>query len=170
MSDKPEVLAILQNQWFKNPERVREIYASHNGDRIRDSKFRAAALFMGCLTGRRIAQAFGDEWRHRIAYEEASPVITQYASASPCFDALHIRHAMNFWKPKVVIAFGKTALNGLRVATKLPLDGWSFKTIIAPHPAARHPGVALELSAAAQELNDWSRSESNRENHGADVA
>ena len=149
---KTRVLAILQNQWFKNPDSARRIYASHEGDRERSAKFRASALFMGCLTGRRIRDAFGEDMRHIVAYEEASPEIGGCSSAAFPADVRHIADAIEFWRPEIVIAFGKIAGDGVLQSMKIITGECQFYFRCAPHPAARHATVASELKAAATDV------------------
>jgi hypothetical protein len=151
---KTRVLGILQNQWFKNPESARRIYASHNGDRERSAKFRASALFMGCLTGRRIRDAFGEDMRHIITYEEASPEIGSVSSAAFPADKFHITKAIEWWEPEIVIAFGKIAGDGVLQAMKhmefCGTNGFYFTA--APHPAARCATVMSELRSVARDV------------------
>jgi hypothetical protein len=151
---KTRVLGILQNQWFKNPESARRIYASHNGDRERSARFRASALFMGCLTGRRILEAFGDDMRHVITWEEASNEIGGQSSAAFRADKLHIAKAIEFWDPEIVVAFGKIAGDGCMAAMRHigATASGGFYFILAPHPAARHPTVMSELRDVATKV------------------
>ena len=103
-----KIVAILQNQWFKNPESAKRIYERHAADRVHCAKFRAAALFMGCLTGRRIRQAFGEDMRHVIAYEEASPEIGGTASSAFPADPEHIRRAIDTYFRALDLASART--------------------------------------------------------------
>lgn len=146
------ILAFLQNQWFPNPERVKAIYARHANDPVHCAKLRAAHLFMGCLTGKRIRAAFGDDMRHEIVYAEASPEIGGHASSSFKADPSHIASTIEFWKPKIVIGFGRIAGDGVMAAMRLLQGKSEFYFTLAPHPAARHASVRDELSAVALDV------------------
>lgn len=61
------IVVILQNQWFKDPEGIRAMFAEHPERRER---YIEAFLFMGCLTGKRLRSAFGDELCDEIIWEE----------------------------------------------------------------------------------------------------
>src|SRR4051812_41878052 len=101
-----QVLAFLQNQWFRNPEKVQRMYEEnpeHRNDYIRHF------LFMGCLTGRRLEQALGEPLCQRIIWEEASPEVGGYASSVFAPDLDHMRKAVEKFSPDIVIAFGKVA-------------------------------------------------------------
>lgn len=60
------IVAFLQNQWFRDPERVKQIiqrmvdrYDEKDPQEIREF-YIAAYLFMGCLTGKRLQASCGD--------------------------------------------------------------------------------------------------------------
>lgn len=108
------ILVLLQNQWFNEPERVKEIYQQNPEHR---NRFVASFLFMGCLTGKRLQQAWGEDLCDKLIYEEASPEITGQASASPPADLQHIIKAILDVKPDVIVTLGRTATNGLLACT-----------------------------------------------------
>lgn len=142
-----KILAFLQNQWFRDPEGIKEIFAAHPERRER---YIAAYLFMGCLTGRRLKSAFGEELCDRIVWEEISSEIGGHASSKFPPDPEHIERVIRKHEPDVIICFGKLASDGLstmiaRLGT-LPIKG--FSVLYGPHPAARqNPMPALRAIA-----------------------
>lgn len=92
-----KILAFLQNQWFKDPEGVKAMFAEHPERRER---YIEAFLFMGCLTGRRLKSALGEELCNQIVWEEISPEIGGHASSKFPPDLAHI---IGKHKPDVVI-------------------------------------------------------------------
>lgn len=132
-----KVLAFLQNQWFRDPGRVKAIYERH--PEMRNDLIRRY-LFMGCLTGRRLEAAFGEDRCAEIVWEESSPEVGGHASSRFPPDAKHIANAIIQHKPDVVFAFGKIAADGVLSAMReietypTPL---SFRFMTGPHPAAR---------------------------------
>lgn len=140
-----KVLAILQNQWFHNPDNVRAILKRHPEYRPRIIHY---ALFAGCRTGRILKAALRD-WCDRIIWEEASPKIGGHASACFPADVVHLRALLETHKPGVVIALGKIAADALRplvVAEQL---------LIGPHPAARGIDPIPDLLSIRRKLEKW---------------
>lgn len=134
-----KILAILQNQWFKDPEGIKQMYEENPERR---NRYIQAFLFMGCLTGKRLQKAFGEELCDLIIWEEASPKIAGHASASFPPDPEHICKALLQHRPGIVLTFGKIATEGVLAASKL--DAWqnhlepiNFQLLSGPHPAAR---------------------------------
>lgn len=132
-----KILAFMQNQWFKDPEKVRAIYAKHPEMR---NDLIARFLFMGCLSGRRLRAALGEQLCDQIVWEEASPEIGGNAASKFPADTNHIAGAIIKHKPDVVFAFGAIASNGVLAAWPeiaahpTPIV---FELITGPHPAAR---------------------------------
>jgi hypothetical protein len=133
-----KILAFMQNQWFKNPEKVRaqyERYPDMRNDLI------ARYLFMGCLSGRRLQAALGEALCDQIVWEEASPEIGGNSASKFPADAKHIAGAIIKHNPDVVFAFGKIASDGVLSAFAeieshpTPIN---FRLITGPHPAARN--------------------------------
>jgi hypothetical protein len=119
------LLAVLQNQWFHDPEKVRAILARTPQARRRLIHY---SLFAGCRTGRVLKDVFGEERCRTIVWEEASPEIG--GKASSCFpaDQAHLRAVLDDVKPDLVLAFGRIAGNAL--AELVP----GAKLILGPHP------------------------------------
>jgi len=127
-----KVLAILQNQWFKNPAKVREIYERNPELR---NRLIARFLFAGCLTGRRLRAAFGDLC-DSIIWEEASPEIGGFSASRFIPDPEHIKAAIEKHEPEIVICLGKVAGDAVRsVCCKTNVRHPAV--MFGPHPAAR---------------------------------
>jgi hypothetical protein len=134
------LLAVLQNQWFHDPEKVRAILARTPQARRRLIHY---SLFAGCRTGRVLKDVFGEERCRTIVWEEASPEIG--GKASSCFpaDQAHLRAVLDDVKPDLVLAFGRIAGNAL--AELVP----GAKLILGPHPTARQPDTMTKLRVMA---------------------
>jgi len=96
------VVAFLQNQWFKNPAKIAEIYARHDTPEGR-VKLNARFLFYRSLTGKRLLDAFGRYVCERIIWEEASREVGSISSHCPPADPAHIRLSsisslISFWR------------------------------------------------------------------------
>jgi len=151
MSTDRRIVAFLQNQWFDRPEVVQRCYDGHAGDVYRCCRLTEAYLFMGCLTGRRLQAAFGGI-RDQIAWANASPKIGDRSSAAFEPDPQHMAKIVQFFKPEIVIGFGKLAQDGVLQMLPLIKDGLGFHVCSAPHPAARHETVTSELAAVAADV------------------
>lgn len=145
------ILAILQNQWFKNPERIAEIYAKHATTPEDRADLNARFLFAGSMTGRRLKAVFGDAIEG-IVWEEASRETTGQSNGCPPADLEHIASVINHFKPSVVLAFGKVAQWGVARIESTDGSDRHYRVIKGPHPAARHPTVMDELRAMAAKL------------------
>lgn len=129
-----KVLAILQNQWFRDPDHVREILERTPQARRRIIHY---ALFAGCRTGRVLKAGLGEEWCRKIVWEEASPQIGGEASSVFPADPAHIRAVIYEVKPTVILALGKVAHDGVNALMPM-LDIVPAITIInSTHPTAR---------------------------------
>lgn len=142
-----KILALLQNQWFRDPERVRSLLARR--DEAFRRRFIARALFAGCLTGQRLKAAFGEELCSAIIWEEVSREITGSPSAKVHVDLAHVQAVLEAERPHLVLAFGQFAHAAISKCVK-----WA-PAILAPHPAARNGGTPAELARAAEKLRDF---------------
>lgn len=136
-----KIVAFLQNQWFKDPEGVARMFAENPKRRER---YISAFLFMGCLTGRRLQQVFGEELCDQIVWEEISPEIGGHASSKFPADPAHIERVLRKHAPDVVLAFGKLAGDGLLSTLSNPRLRelpHGFKILYGPHPAARNGAI-----------------------------
>lgn len=142
------ILAFMQNQWFKNPERVRRLFARHpQRERIIE-----ALLFAGCKSGRVLKKVFGEALCGTIVWEEASPEIGDRASSVFRADRAHIEAALAKHKPNIVLTFGAVAAGGLAL-TGYPVE----RAICGPHPAARQPDVLERLRVMRERLEERMR-------------
>ena len=140
------VLAFMQNQWVRDPEQLRRILARHDEDFRR--RMIHKLLFAGCLTGRRIRAAFGDDLCRSIVWEEASREITGASNGCPDADVEHMQAAFDQVKPDIVLTFGRLAERGF-----MGVRG-EYVWIKAPHPASRDQFVTRQLAGAAMTLRE----------------
>lgn len=144
------VLCILQNQWFKDPEAVKKIFDRWPHKR---NYLIASYLFMGCLTGRRLRSAFGEELCDEIIWEEASPQVGGVSSSRFPADPKHIADAIIKHQPSIVIALGSIASSGVMAAMSRIVqdERFQFQLITGPHPAARQDPIP-RLREIAEEI------------------
>ncbi len=144
----PRVLAVMQNQWFKDPDRVRAMIARDTTGHLR-ARLIHYALFAGCHSGKILLRVFGDRV-HEWTWDEASTAIGGHAAAVFPADHEHLRGLIASVKPDIVLAFGSIAGNAL--AGILAGDA-KPKLILAPHPAARGKDVMSLLQGARNNLD-----------------
>src|SRR5580693_5868087 len=72
------ILGFLQNAWFKDPVGAQKIFDRYPERR---NELIARFLFAGCLTGRNLRKALGEDLCETIIWEETSPKIGGYSSA-----------------------------------------------------------------------------------------
>jgi hypothetical protein len=137
MPEPLKVIAFLQNMWVRDPDKVRKMIERDTTGELR-GRIIEYALFAGCLTGRRLKAALGEEWCERIIWEEASPVITGEAKTAPPPDPTHIHYSLLKHQPDLVICLSQPAEPVIR---KL-CECW---IIVGPHPAARQATVVAQL-------------------------
>lgn len=125
---RTRIVAFLQNQWFKNPERHKAFAAKH--PELREDLI-ARFLFAGCKTGRVLRAALGDALCDEIIWEETSREIGGYSGAIFPPDHEHINAVCLKHNPDVILAFGKQATEALRQR-----DGIE-DLFCGPHPANR---------------------------------
>ena len=127
-----KIAGLLQNQWFKNPERAAEslghLVARH-GPAMRN-EWIARMLFYSCQTGKILRSCLGSELCERIIWEEASPVIHGNPRTAPPADLAHLRAFFDRVKPDWVVGFGRIACDAI-----LELDVEAY--ILCPHPTSR---------------------------------
>lgn len=138
-----KVLGILQNQWFREPERIRAMTADKPHMRRR---LLTRALFMGGKTGRILMNVFGEAWCEHIDWDEASPIIGGHSASNFPADPEHLRQVIAETTPEVIVTFGAIARAGINQV-------WHGTAIHAPHPCARHAGAMDELRFARDALN-----------------
>lgn len=145
MPSKPPmvVVAFLQCQWARNPDKMRVIYRGASLERR--ARLNRAFLFYSCITGRRLTTAFGEDLCDEIIWEETTTEIGGESSFKPLPDPAHIRSVLSHFKPDIILTFGRVAFDAVSPLVNMPV-------IAAPHPAARHASVGSELRAAAERL------------------
>jgi hypothetical protein len=145
------ILAFMQNQWFKDPPRMRKLFEKHYQGRRHE--FVRTFLFFGCRSGQRLRQAFGDDvCDYHIIWEEASPEIGGRSSAAFPADLQHMAGCIELHRPQIILTFGKIAQGGLAQALPLVTPPCMVEVITGPHPAARHATVIRELEQMALKL------------------
>lgn len=139
-----KILAFLQNQWFKDPEGVRRIFQKWPDKR---NYLIRSYLFMGCLTGKRLQAAFGEDLCDEIIWEEASSEVGSVSRSKFAADRQHMLSAIKKHQPEVILCFGAIAKEGLDSLETL----FDVLIIYGPHPAARNDPMP-RLREMAQEL------------------
>ena len=140
-------LAILQNQWGAvTPEKQARLNAMPPDAYSNYVKF---CLRGGCVSGQRLAKAFGEDFE-RIVWTNASRNVSEKASASFAPDPSHLASTMEAVRPEAVIVFGKVAADGFETWAAYASGEHGFILFVAPHPAARHVTVQAELNRIAQ--------------------
>ena len=158
------ILCLLQNQWFRDPERAKKLllkYHEHKGEEAGRNRFIRDMLFMGCLTGKRIKQTFGEEFcwdsviANQVTFEEVSTEIGGHASS--CFppDLNHVLASLKLHKPGCIVTFGKIAQSAISGEVKEEVIEKGIFLVHAPHPAARGPNVMQELKEASSIVHKW---------------
>lgn len=138
------VLAVLQNMWVNDPEKVRALIARTPAVRRRLICY---SLFAGCRTGRVLKQVFGDDCPRRFVWEESTTEIAGNPRQTFPPDMVHLARTINELAPDVVLAFGKIASDALRKLVP------SEKLITGPHPTARQADTLIRLRAMAVALD-----------------
>ena len=145
------VLAVLQNQWFHDPDRVKAILKRTPQAR---RKIIAYSLFAGCRTGRVLRETFGKERCRQIVWEEASREIGGHASSTFPADLTHLRAVLDEVRPSIVLGFGKIACDALACL----VDGYDL--VVGPHPTARGVDTLPRLRIMAECLENMIRNRS----------
>jgi hypothetical protein len=136
-----KIVALLQNMWVRNPEKVRAMIARDKTGELRGMIIERA-LFAGCLTGRRLRTAFGD-LVNEFVWDECSPVIADNPRDYHAPDPAHIRSVFEKHSPDIVICFSTPAHT---IVSELCAER-GIKFIPGPHPAARQLDVPDRLTA-----------------------
>ena len=142
-----DTLAFLQNQWFRRPNVVEQVYKRNPEHYF---SLTATYLFMGCVTGRRLTHAFGDA-RDDILWANASPKIYGNSSKRASFDVDHMyQKYVEAERPKIIILFGNVAQKGWNMLERLnKVSPNDYDLIQAPHPANRSADVVEQLEEVA---------------------
>ncbi len=154
------VLAFMQNGWYGSPRNAAR--AQFHYDRVaNDYKARERmtryGVFAGCTTGRRLYDIYGEDLCDHILWENATTRCAGDLKPLPP-EREHIKKAITFHKPEIVIAFGscvgaiqdvlhETSSHGDHCGSLL-----ARRLIISPHPVSRCKGSSLALEAAMLEV------------------
>lgn len=147
-----KITAFMQNQWFNDPARVERMMERAKKDGIYwDYRSRVIeyALFAGCKSGKILKQVFGEEICEAIHWEEASPKCGGHSSSCFPADLAHMQEVIKLTEPQIILSFGKISRDALKELKP------SAILIFAPHPAARHNTVMVELQKAKIELDAY---------------
>ena len=147
------IVAFLQNQYFHNPQKARDLYDRNPELRERLNR---QFLFAGCVAGRRLERAFGYDSCQQIIWEEISPEIGGQSNSIFPADQIHINRVISKHQPNIILAFGNPAVTALRkwqstVAMELPVKPMPI-LLCGPHPTARYPDICQQLADMADEL------------------
>lgn len=142
---KVKILAVLQNMWVKDPERVREIIERTPQVRRRMITY---SLFAGCRTGRVLRQVFGEDCSRRFVWDEASRAIGGDSKTVFPADLGHLRAVLAEVKPNIVLGFGRIACDAL--ALLVPGED----LLVGPHPTARQADTLARLRIMATCLDN----------------
>ena len=147
------IVAFLQNQYFHNPAKVREIYARNPEMRERLNR---QFLFAGCLTGRRLLDTFGTQRCQDIIWEEITKEIGGQSNAAFAADQEHICQVLHKHQPGIVLTFGSLAKEALYEWVNVEAERTPPQPLPAfvhgPHPAARYPDIVEQLEDMAAQV------------------
>lgn len=168
---KPTIMFLLQCQWFRDPDRARQVlatYVTFEGEEEGWNRFVRDMLFMGCLTGRRIREAFGDvlcedacgygETPVTTVFEETSREMGGRSGAAFPPDPDHLTASLRLHRPDIVVAFGRVASEALalpEVKAEMEAQPQTIDVVHTGHPAGRGPNVMNGLREAAEIVRDW---------------
>jgi hypothetical protein len=146
------ILAFLQNQWVRDPEKTRRAIAAAEDPVRYRRRWNKYALFAGCRTGQNLRKAFGDLC-DEIIWEEASLEIGGRANSVFPADLEHMGQCIAELRPEIVLGFGRVAVDALDALTH-PFSPYPppFALVTAPHPTARQSGVMMQLGLAARRV------------------
>lgn len=152
------ILAVMQNMWLRDPARYHASLARREAEHgkaeaeVLRRHYIASFLFMGCMTGRRLKQTFGEDLVGQILWEESTRAVADNPRQTFKPDHEHLRAIIEAEQPRVIITFGGIAY--LAVAMVMSEHGIRKALIRCPHPAARQATVMDDLRKAAAALNE----------------
>jgi hypothetical protein len=139
-----KILAVLQNMWVKDPERVKAMLARTPQARRRVIHF---SLFAGCRTGRVLKSIFGEDRCREIVWEESTTEIASNPRDIFPPDIDHLKAVLAEIRPDVVLSFGRIA--SVALSQMVPAE----KLIVGPHPTARQGDTLHRLRNMAARLD-----------------
>lgn len=154
-------MMLLQNQWFNDVDRAKvtlSMYKEHKGERWGWNRFVRDMLFMGCLTGKRIKAAFGEDlcYDESVVFEETSTDMGGHPSSVFPPNESHLVKSLEKYRPKVIVAFGVLACEALKLPkVRVAVSMGNIKVIETCHPAARGSDTLARLTTAATALEAY---------------
>lgn len=130
-----KIVAFLQNQWFKHPER--HVAFVQRYPKLREQMI-YRFLFAGCKTGQMLGLVFQERCKE-IVWEETSRQIGGHAASLFPPDFTHIVNVCRKHNPDIILAFGKQATDALQKRNGLEY------LICGPHPANRRNSTLEKL-------------------------
>lgn len=147
------IVAFTQNQYFRDPVRVKEIYEKNPA--LWESLNRKF-MFGGCLSGRRLQETFGWDMCNQIIWDTITTQIGDRSNSVFPVDPQHIRNVMAKHNPSIILSFGVLAREAIQAwcdeqynkeePTPIPV------IISGPHPASRYGDVRFRLWEMNEEL------------------
>ena len=137
-----KIVAFLQNQWFRDPERIRQMFADRPDHRLQLIK----RFLFRSFTGVRLRGAFGPELCDQIIWEEASPEIGGESGSVFPPDPEHMLRIIEEHAPGIILTFGRVAADGMLAANRLATERRDIRLIAGPHPAARANDTVQRLA------------------------
>ncbi len=141
-----KIVAFLQNQWWHDPEGVKERIASAPDS----EKYRRRLIRYGlsiCTTGKRLEKyllpIIGPEIWKMILWENSSRKIGGKSKSSFPADPNHMQKVIVEQQPDVILVFGKIARAGFEQFTVQP----KIVVLYAVHPASRGSMDTIEHMA-----------------------
>lgn len=151
-------VAILQNQWFDNPQKIQGMYDGRlsqcetAGQRI-EARARLDHLFLfyKCLTGRRIKRAFGEDFT-KIVWVNASLKIGDRSASKFPHDIPHLIAVIKHYNPQCIMTFGRIAREAyVELHDKHHQVVASRRWLCGPHPASRQANIVEEMKLIAKQ-------------------
>ena len=133
-----KIVALLQNMWVL--PRSLQTVAQHPPVSDQRERLIHYALFAGCLTGRRLKAALGEELCEAIVWQEANPTVATDAKKYFPPDREHLRAVLAKHQPDVVVCFTKAGEATIREV--MPPE---IKFVPCVHPACRHESTMTKL-------------------------
>lgn len=150
-----KILVFMQNMWVKEPAKVQVVLDRHKDKPDFWNRMVKSLLFSGCITGKRIKQAFGDLTTDMI-FDESTKEILNNPRDVPKADLVHMRNTILRIRPDAILTFGNHAAKGLDKIITSPYVFYHIRIpkhiFNAPHPAARQPETITRLKNIAQSI------------------
>ena len=153
------IVAFLQNQWWKDPERVRDMLVKSSEPEKLRRRFLVYGL-QGCKSGKmlakHIAPAIGAEAFKSIYWENVSREMGDRSSSKFPADIDFIQKTLVDQSPRIVLCFGKVASDAVgKFINEYYVVGEDLFVLYADHPAARNgPQSLIDMAHELKKLLD----------------